>query len=106
MEDKSDSSHDFKGQSEKEAEVAQTDDKPTAVLATDDPLDNDLETRRRAVEAYTPEEASRIMKKIDYRLVPMLAFLYLLSFIDRGNSASNPHASGHLVSSPRYPGHA
>ena len=35
---------------------------------------------------YTPEETSRILRKIDYRLVPLLGVLYLLAFIDRGNS--------------------
>ena len=96
---KSDSSPDLKGQSEKEAEVVQRDNQQPAVLATDDLLDNDLDARRRAVEAYTPEEASRILRKIDYRLVPMLAFLYLLSFIDRGNSASS-HMFHAIIVSP------
>ena len=35
---------------------------------------------------YTPEETRRILRKIDYRLVPLLGVLYLLAFIDRGNS--------------------
>lgn len=93
MGDKSDDSSNLKGKSEKEAETIQDDGGPKAVLATDDPLDNDIEARRRAVESYTPEEASRTLRKVDYRLVPMLAFLYLLSFIDRGNSTSIPRDS-------------
>lgn len=35
---------------------------------------------------YTEAETSRILRKIDYRLVPLLGVLYLLAFIDRGNS--------------------
>ncbi|KAJ9607705.1 hypothetical protein H2200_007783 [Cladophialophora chaetospira] len=31
------------------------------------------------------KEKSRILRKIDYRLVPLLGILYLLAFIDRGN---------------------
>lgn len=57
-----------------------------SILATDDPQDLDVDARRRTVESYTSEEATRIMRKIDYRLVPLLAVLYLLAFIDRGNS--------------------
>lgn len=33
-------------------------------------------------------EARRILSKVDYRLVPMLALLYLVAFIDRSNSKS------------------
>jgi hypothetical protein len=31
-------------------------------------------------------EARRILAKVDYRLVPVLALLYLVAFIDRSNS--------------------
>lgn len=31
-------------------------------------------------------EANRVLRKVDYRLVPMLALLYLVAFIDRSNS--------------------
>ncbi|PGH06807.1 hypothetical protein AJ79_06449 [Helicocarpus griseus UAMH5409] len=37
------------------------------------------------VESYSKEETTRILRKVDYRLVPLLAVLYLLAFIDRGN---------------------
>ncbi|KAL1954411.1 hypothetical protein VTO42DRAFT_1181 [Malbranchea cinnamomea] len=90
MDGQSDSSRDMKRQGEKEAAEFTQDEslQNKGALATDDPLDNDLEARRRAVESYTPEETSRILRKIDYRLVPMLSVLYLLSFIDRGNIAN------------------
>ncbi|SRR6266536_6320623 len=39
---------------------------------------------------YTEAEKTRILRKIDYRLVPLLGVLYLLAFIDRGNSEYIP----------------
>ena len=38
----------------------------------------------------TPEEERALVRKIDYRLIPWLSLLYLLSFLDRtsiGNAA-------------------
>lgn len=35
---------------------------------------------------YTPEEEGRIKKKIDRYLLPMLAIMYLISYLDRSNS--------------------
>jgi hypothetical protein len=32
------------------------------------------------------EEQRRILRKVDMRLVPLLAFLYLVAFVDRSNS--------------------
>ncbi|KAK2593704.1 hypothetical protein QQS21_008612 [Conoideocrella luteorostrata] len=34
---------------------------------------------------YTPTETKRLLRKIDWALLPFLAFLYLLSFLDRSN---------------------
>lgn len=36
--------------------------------------------------AYDEAETKRILRKVDIRLIPCLALLYLLSFMDRGNS--------------------
>ena len=33
----------------------------------------------------SPEERKRILRKCDYGLVPVLAFLYLVAFVDRSN---------------------
>lgn len=30
-------------------------------------------------------DQKRVLRKVDWRLVPLLSFLYLVSFIDRGN---------------------
>ena len=35
---------------------------------------------------YDSVETKRILRKIDKRLLPVLTLLYLLSFLDRGNS--------------------
>lgn len=35
---------------------------------------------------YDEAEAARVLRKVDVRLVPMLALLYLVAFIDRSNS--------------------
>ena len=32
-----------------------------------------------------PDEAKRALRKVDYRLIPLLAFLYLVAFVDRAN---------------------
>lgn len=61
---------------------------PETTSMSDEPKVEDIGEARRTVESYTDEEAARILRKVDYRLVPLLAVLYLLAFIDRGNSTS------------------
>ncbi|KAL2855820.1 major facilitator superfamily domain-containing protein, partial [Aspergillus pseudodeflectus] len=34
---------------------------------------------------FSPEMQKRVLRKMDLRLIPMLALLYLLAFLDRGN---------------------
>lgn len=46
---------------------------------------SDGEVEANHVELHE-SEAKRILAKVDYRLVPMLALLYLVAFIDRSNS--------------------
>lgn len=38
--------------------------------------------------AFDPKETKRILRKIDIRLIPVLALLYLLAFLDRSNIAN------------------
>ena len=54
----------------------------------------------------TPEEEAKVWRKIDMRLIPILALLYLFSFLDRGMlrwflvsvwHGSHPPAQGTLV---------
>ncbi|PNP40200.1 hypothetical protein TGAMA5MH_07855 [Trichoderma gamsii] len=52
---------------------------------------NDLETSGvetgsdRAVGSFVDVDEKKVLRKMDMRLIPMLAALYLLSFLDRGN---------------------
>ena len=39
-----------------------------------------------AVTEVAPSEYNRILRKVDYRVIPILATLYLLSFLDRGKA--------------------
>lgn len=38
------------------------------------------------VPVFTSEQSRKTLRKIDYRLVPFLTSLYIISFVDRGNS--------------------
>lgn len=51
------------------------------------PSDSELEANH--VE-YTEAEARKVLSKVDYRLVPILALLYLVAFVDRSNSMRTP----------------
>lgn len=35
---------------------------------------------------YNEEETKQILRKVDWRLLPMLTLLFILSFLDRSNS--------------------
>jgi hypothetical protein len=37
------------------------------------------------VPTLTPEQESKLWRKIDLRLMPILSLMYLFSFLDRGN---------------------
>lgn len=39
---------------------------------------------------YDESETKKVLRKVDWRLLPMLTLLYVLSFIDRSNSAYPP----------------
>ncbi len=56
------------------------------------------ERRRRTSDStvhsfmlYTPDEERAVVKKFDRRLVLFMAFLYMLSFLDRSSSSSYVH---------------
>jgi hypothetical protein len=42
---------------------------------------------RRQGQLYTPEEEQAVVRKFDRRLVVFMAFLYMLSFIDRSSTS-------------------
>ncbi|KAH7109889.1 major facilitator superfamily domain-containing protein [Dendryphion nanum] len=50
-----------------------------------DALDKTEAYQEGASQGFTLEEQNRIMRKVDWRVVPLLTFLYLVSFIDRSN---------------------
>lgn len=37
------------------------------------------------IDAFTAKEQSRIIRKVDWRLVPVLGILYAVSLVDRNN---------------------
>lgn len=44
-----------------------------------------------------PSEYNRILRKVDFRVIPILATLYLLSFLDRGK-LHHPHSRMNVYS--------
>jgi hypothetical protein len=55
-------------------------------------LDELVRTELSVVE-LSDAEKNRVLRKADWILVPQLALLYLLSFLDRGNSTRYLHLS-------------
>ena len=49
-------------------------------------LENENEESRANASVASDAELAKILRKIDYRIIPILAVLYLLSFLDRGKS--------------------
>jgi hypothetical protein len=70
------------------------DEKHDAALNNEQRIENlnaeKISTSSGELEAQHVEldetEANRVLRKVDYRLVPMLSLLYLVAFIDRSNS--------------------
>lgn len=46
----------------------------------------DLEETELALVELSPEEEKRVLRKVDFILVPQLTILYLMAFLDRSNS--------------------
>ena len=63
--------------------------KPNVDVAVDD---EDAEMRR-VMESYIPDtaEEKRLVKKIDMVLLPVLWWMYILAYLDRGNIVSDDH---------------
>lgn len=40
----------------------------------------------RCLPSYDDKETTKILRKVDYRLVPMLTLLYVLAFLDRSRT--------------------
>jgi hypothetical protein len=50
-----------------------------------DHLEDDVDRNDHDLLLYDAGETAKILHKIDYRLLPILALLYLLTFLDKGN---------------------
>jgi hypothetical protein len=69
-------------------------DKPTSVVQEDvgikdeagvtEPTDGDSNSEGRDVD-FSEVDEKKTLRKMDIRLIPVLAVLYLLAFLDRGN---------------------
>lgn len=53
----------------------------------------DMKVLTRPTRVFTAEEERKLYRKVDMRIMPILALLYLLSFMDRGN-IGNARLSG------------
>jgi hypothetical protein len=71
--------------------------KPTEGLADDD------EELAIALANYVPDtvEERRLVRKIDFTLLPCLWWMYVLAYLDRGNIVSLP-AMSHSLTRERY----
>ena len=66
------------------AEILSADDKRVEDVGAEKKLSSDGELEANV--EISEEEGRRIVAKVDYRLVPILALLYLVAFLDRSNS--------------------
>lgn len=54
--------------------------------------DDDDASSVQSFELYTPDEESKLLRKLDARLVLFLALLYMLSFLDRSSQLIYPRS--------------
>jgi sugar phosphate permease len=47
--------------------------------------DNSAVINEQRLNAFTPEEQKKILRKVDYRLIPVLGCMYCVSLMDRTN---------------------
>ncbi|KXX76424.1 High-affinity nicotinic acid transporter [Madurella mycetomatis] len=62
------------------ATMSNTDEKPAS--SSDDGLPPDVAA---LMEEFTGDKYNKLMRKMDMRLIPIIAVLYLLAYLDRGN---------------------
>ncbi|KAH7064253.1 major facilitator superfamily domain-containing protein [Paraphoma chrysanthemicola] len=46
---------------------------------------NSDDSNQARIDAFTPQEQKKIIRKVDYRLIPTLGFMYCVSLMDRTN---------------------
>jgi hypothetical protein len=76
-------------------EVSSLDDKATVVHGDNVPKTHEPAWTGDGVD-FSMVDEKKTLRKMDVRLIPMLALLYLLSFLDRGN-IGNAKIQGLLV---------
>ncbi|KAM0747407.1 MFS general substrate transporter [Meredithblackwellia eburnea MCA 4105] len=70
----------------KESSITHHDYKPEVDHLSDTSPDGHIPTSmKQPSRVFTPQEESKLYRKIDLRIMPILALLYLLSFMDPGN---------------------
>jgi len=48
-------------------------------------IDSDASGTTAAISRFTPAEQKKIIRKVDFRLIPTLGFMYCVSLMDRSN---------------------
>jgi hypothetical protein len=56
------------------------------IESIEDQLETAASDENNELIQYDEKETKAILRKVDWRLIPMLTLLYVLSFIDRSNS--------------------
>ncbi|CAH0023694.1 unnamed protein product [Clonostachys rhizophaga] len=54
---------------------------------------NSMKQGQSGLTTWTPEEEAKAVRKLDWCLIPLLGFLYMVSYIDRGN-IGNAYTAG------------
>ena len=65
--------------------MSSMDDKPIATQNDFAPEEKRVTTASGETVDFSMVDEAKTLRKMDVRLIPMLALLYLLSFLDRGN---------------------
>ena len=71
-------------------QISMADDKKATGHFESPPGDGNVSDPEKTGEvvAFSNVDEKKVLRKMDIRLIPMLALLYLLSFLDRGNIAN------------------
>ena len=68
------------------AEFIQTDLKKESPTGSSEEVDTIAQGILIDIPQYDKAQTAKVLRKIDYRLVPLLTIIYIISFIDRSNS--------------------
>ncbi|PNP44412.1 hypothetical protein THARTR1_11062 [Trichoderma harzianum] len=65
-------------------------------------LVEDADPNGESIPQLDDAEFKKILRRIDLRLIPLLSFLYLLSFLDRGNGNLPSSSRDSAILSEKY----